>query len=552
MPNLPPAASTNLAAPPSDWPSREWRRQFLVVWLGSFCVVAGPTVADPDLWGHTLYGLRSIELGVLTEATDPFSYTAAGQRWVNHEWLTEWTYGWGWRLGGDTGLAVVRWCWLAVLWSVLGVALTRERLGLGTAVLALLFSALVLVDFTVFLRPQLSTFAGVATWLWVMSEVERQGRARWLFVLPPLMVVWTNSHGGFLAGVGLQGAWTAGLVFTQYIRPQADRWRLTGIACGAFVVTVAATFVTPYGIELHKMLWHHLGTYQPVREWKPLWAVRPSAALFAPFVLLAITLVGWRKWRITDVVLAVVLCWQAVSHFRHLALLQLFVAMRLAPALDVGLATLFPQLTERWSQPKQRTLRIALVFGAVTSALALQAELAQSLFKSGIMPWMVAADVIHDVPGVPEQAVRWMREHELSGNLLTDYGWGQYVIWHLYPEIRVAFDGRYRTVYPAEVEADFMAFQTMLKTPTGGIALLDDYPTDIVLLPVQRHAAEVLSENSAWETIYKDTQAVIFVRPRAWNGTKYAAKPEVTSGPIERSWDRFPAGPRERPAHELR
>lgn len=552
MANSIPSASSDLAASSSGSPCREWRWLFLVTWLGSFCVVAGPAIADPDLWGHTLYGLRSIELGVMTEATDPFSYTAAGERWVNHEWLTEWTYGWGWRIGGDTGLAVVRWCWLVVLWSILSVSLVRERPRLGTAVLALLFSALVLVDFTIFLRPQLSTFAGVATWLWVMSEVERQGRVRWLFLLPPLMVVWVNSHGGFLAGVGLQGAWTAGLVATQLVWPQADRGRLAGLSCGAFVLAVAATLVTPYGLELHEMLWHHLGTYQPVREWKPLWAARPSAALVAPFVLLAIALVGWRRWRITDVVLAMVLCWQAVSHLRHLALLQLFVAIRLAPALDAGLAALFPRLTERWSENKHRGLRIVLVLGAVMSAVALQVELTQSLFKSGILPWMVAADVIHDVPGVPEQAVRWMRERELAGNLVTDYGWGQYVIWHLYPEVRVAFDGRYRTVYPADVEADFMAFQTMSKTPSGGIALLDDYPTDFVLLPTQRHAAAVLREIPNWETIYEDSQAIVFARRGAWEGVPLSTGIQGPSSRPERPWSRFPAGPREQPAHELR
>uniref|UniRef100_A0A7C4QKK1 Uncharacterized protein n=1 Tax=Schlesneria paludicola TaxID=360056 RepID=A0A7C4QKK1_9PLAN len=67
-------------------PERE--RRWLVRLVGAACLLflCAVTIADPDLWGHTLYGLRAIELGVLAEATDPFSYTAPGAEWINHEW----------------------------------------------------------------------------------------------------------------------------------------------------------------------------------------------------------------------------------------------------------------------------------------------------------------------------------------------------------------------------------------------------------------------------------------------------------------------------------
>ena len=44
--------------------------------------------ADPDLWGHIRFGQDIWEQGRVHD-TDPFSYTAKGQRWINHEWLME-------------------------------------------------------------------------------------------------------------------------------------------------------------------------------------------------------------------------------------------------------------------------------------------------------------------------------------------------------------------------------------------------------------------------------------------------------------------------------
>ena len=63
--------------------------------------------ADPDLWGHTRFGLDHIRAGHLAR-TDPFSFMTTGQEWVNHEWLTELIFGWVFMAGGTTGLFLFR------------------------------------------------------------------------------------------------------------------------------------------------------------------------------------------------------------------------------------------------------------------------------------------------------------------------------------------------------------------------------------------------------------------------------------------------------------
>ena len=44
--------------------------------------------ADADLWGHVRYGQIMLRTAHLIHA-DIFSYTAAGHRWIDHEWLFE-------------------------------------------------------------------------------------------------------------------------------------------------------------------------------------------------------------------------------------------------------------------------------------------------------------------------------------------------------------------------------------------------------------------------------------------------------------------------------
>ncbi|HEV2717163.1 MAG TPA: hypothetical protein VGU64_17995, partial [Terriglobales bacterium] len=62
-------------------------------------------ISDPDFWWH----LRTGELIIKTHSflrTDPYSFTRFGQRWVNHEWLSDVLIFAVYRTSGFSGLMV--------------------------------------------------------------------------------------------------------------------------------------------------------------------------------------------------------------------------------------------------------------------------------------------------------------------------------------------------------------------------------------------------------------------------------------------------------------
>src|SRR5437868_10892667 len=76
----------------------------VILCLGLFAMAARP-MTDPDVWWH----LRSGQLIVETHSiphTDPFSFTRAGQPWIDHEWLSEVLIYGIYRAAGSTGLIV--------------------------------------------------------------------------------------------------------------------------------------------------------------------------------------------------------------------------------------------------------------------------------------------------------------------------------------------------------------------------------------------------------------------------------------------------------------
>ena len=58
----------------------------------------------------------------------------------------------------------------------------------------------------------------------------------------------------------------------------------------------------------------------------------------------------------------------------------------------------------------------------------------------------------------PSAALAFMNAHGLHGNVLSEFGWGEYLIWHTAPEDKVFIDGRYDTVYPFKVIRDYLEF----------------------------------------------------------------------------------------------
>src|SRR5437870_13684380 len=89
-------------------PADRLRRGLLVaLLLAAGLVFATIDRADPDLWGHVRYGQDVLASGHLP-ATATYTYTAASQRWINHENLTEIAFAFVADHAAGTGPAVLQ------------------------------------------------------------------------------------------------------------------------------------------------------------------------------------------------------------------------------------------------------------------------------------------------------------------------------------------------------------------------------------------------------------------------------------------------------------
>jgi hypothetical protein len=109
----------------------------------------------------------------------------------------------------------------------------------------------------------------------------------------------------------------------------------------------------------------------------------------------------------------------------------------------------------------------------------------------------------------PVGAVNYLEQHHLSGKLLVSFHWGEYCLWKLYPQCRVAIDGRYETVYPESLYKEYFDF---LMARQGWRNFLAHYPPDFILIELRSRPYALLSRDPQWRQVYADPGCVLFRR----------------------------------------
>ena len=445
---------------------------------------------DPDLFWHVRTGQLVLASGAAPE-TDPWSYTHAGARWTDHEWLSDALQGWLWQGLGNAGLLLLRDAQLALAVSALAALCWRRCPRLPLLALALASLMPFLAGF-LGTRPHSFTYALLPLLLLALERARE--RPRWLWAAPLLVLAWVNLHGGFLLGWGVALCGIGSQALGLDGRPRAP----LRLALGAGLAVLIAPLGNAYGAELLGYVLREMGArHLHVTEWLPptgaLWWLW-GAATALPLLLLAL---GRRRPRAVELATFLLVAAAATRHAKFLVLVVLVGLPLALGALDAALERLAALRRAPARRPLSTgaALALAAAIGAA-NLLGNAAFVARHRFGVGLAPerW-------------PVQAVAWLREHETGPRLLCDLTWGNLALWHLAPERRVALDGRNTAVYePAWVDRYLAAW-------VGGDldALLALAPADALLLPSRGALFERARARPEWALAFHDPLAAVFV-----------------------------------------
>ena len=439
----------------------ESRLSWLAVAAGATLCAAVSAVGADARW------LAALGSAITRAGRIPSSipYAAAPSHdWVNVPVLGELVFHWLDALGGDRGLVAAQAVAVAVMLTLLLRDMRAAGASDGARALVIVGIPFATISALLVVRAQLFSLPLFAlAVLLLRTEARRPSRRLWLLV--PLVALWSNLHGAVLTGLAVA------TVYLLVDRLRRDRWTALGVLAASW----GALFVTPAFARTGE---YYLGVLhsEPAASGFGLWApLSLRNPLDVVFMAVAVPLLWFavrarpKTWELVSIVLLAI----ATVHVgRNSVWLVLFVAAPAACGLRLrGVASARGVLLAAWVVP------IVLLVAAISRA-----------------PMQTVAG-----PALRGQAVR------LAG--------GQPILADSEDAEQLALDGR-RVWIANPIDAfarnDQRVYLSWLQGRGAGDTLLRRH--DVVLVQVDSKAQQRLARDDAFREVGRDAVAVLYKR----------------------------------------
>lgn len=471
---------------------------------------------DTDTWWHLRTGKWIVENQAIPH-TDPFSHTRYGENWNYPGWLVQTPMYLIYSLFGPGGLNL----WVAAMvtlafvfvWNTLtGGPFLRAFITILAATVSGVFWAA---------RPYLVTFLLATVFLWILEAYRwRRSDHDWkrLWLLPLLMVVWVNSHGGFAAGLLIWGVYVfndlvdmlwhrrflstvreaAGHPWSALREPPVVIW-LIGPAM------LLATCLNPYGARMlsYPLQTVSIGALQDfIQEWQSPNFHQLHVQPFAWMLILTLGAVGAsrRRFALTDFLLVGGFAYMGLLAARNIALFALAASPALSRHSSATLESWRRMLG--WNQPSATVMNRKSWLN-VMILIVLSLAVFMKLWL--VLPGAPNHEHFHDT--LPMDAVSYIQEQSPPGKIFNSYNWGGYLLWAL-PEYPVFVDGR-TDLYNDELIDEWVL---VMRAGDGWQDVLDQYGVNLILIEAGSTLDRVLEREQGWERVYQDDLSVVYIR----------------------------------------
>jgi len=391
-------------------------------------------VVDPDFFARIMQGDAFWQTGHIL-FNDPFSYTET-HKWIDHEWGSSVIFAFVQNIFGYGGQILLKAIilFLIIFFSFKIINLNEK---MKEKPINILFCIFLIYAFQTLLvsgiRCHFFTFLLFTVFLYILELVRKQNKTKLLYILPLMMIIWCNIHGGCVSGIGLIVMYAVGEAlnkkpFVKYILPA--------------LLCFLATFVNPYGIEYVKfLLMATTMNRADVNEWKPLFSTSFTSLLpFKIFITGTILLFIERITRdikgkidYTEYITLLAVIYLGLAHIKQTP----FVAI-------VATAYLYKDLCHLYERAKF-TQNIKNTNSVIRDLL--MKTLYIFFISISVILIFTGSNVPKNIGYFPYKTMEFIKDNNLRGKILNEFGTGSYIAYKLYPEMLIFIDGRYEEVY---------------------------------------------------------------------------------------------------------
>ena len=471
----------------------------------SFCV-GKRLLIDCDTGYHIRAGEHIINTFSVPKH-DIFSFLTPPLPWTAHEWLSEVIMAMVHNTFGLTGVVIFFSLIIALVYYLLFKII---HINSGNIIIASFIILIVLTASQIhwLARPHIFSLLLMVIWYYLLDTYHYQNK-NYLYFLPPLMLLWVNLHGGFLAGFILLGIYLSGNIVKSITSQSAEKAIYKKKARMLGLITVACLFVSlinPYGYYIllfpfnlvsNKFIMDNISEFL-----SPNFHTLVVKAFEFVFLLM-FTLFAVSRVRLNIIEVAMVLLFTHMSFCsqRYIPLFCIIVApilMRKSQQLLESTDGKIAEFINRRSISISETDASAKGYVWPVIAIALVIVLA----ASGKIDYKFNAET------EPVAAVEFLKEENIQGNMFNNDEFGDYIIYAAWPKYKVFFDGRW-DMYGVDRLKEYLK---VAKVKSGWDEVFKKYNINWIIYNANSSLSLLLMEIDDWKLIYADKVANIFVK----------------------------------------
>jgi hypothetical protein len=464
----------------------------------------GNLLGDADTGYHIRAGEYIID-NLKVPSHDLFSHITPPLEWTAHEWLSEAILALIHRVSGLTGVVVA----FALLIAFIHFILLRFLRSSGISIIVSACMVALAAGASIIhwlARPHIFSLLIILVWYLVLDTYQDK-RKNYLYLLPPIMLLWVNLHGGFIAGFLLLGIYIISNAITAIFERENRKDNIATIKTLSIftVICLLASLLNPKGYKILLFPFNLVSNTFIMDHVSEFLSPNFHTDLRFEYMLLLMILVfgfSLKRLNVIEIVLVLVFTHMSLYSARYIPLY----AIILSPILGRQIDHLLDEFRDR---------------RLIKRLLSISERTAKTDSMTKFNPWLILTVAVltfmvftkqliyqFDKKKLPVDAVQFMQQEKISGNMFNNDEFGDYIIYAAWPQYKVFFDGR-SDMYGTKRLKDY--FQIVRLAPRWDEVLQKNHVTWIIFDSMSPLSSFLIERND-WKLIYSDKVANIFVK----------------------------------------
>lgn len=474
----------------------------LIFYITTACLVmlfgSLNTNIDFDFWARLVVGKSFFQTGTLFNYE--FQSYGTTHQFIDHEWGSSLVFFLVQNYFGDIGLFLFK---STIIFLTIFLITKIIKLDKNNTKLHFLFFFITLqsISYNIFdtIRCQCFSFLFFVLYLYILKKSKSNPKILW--TIPALNIIWANMHGGFAIGLVLVAIYTLG----EFLNKRDFKPYVI-----VFITACLTSLINPYGIKYIYFILEALSLNRKyITEWQSAFFANMFVFSYLKFKIFFISVIIFstlsifrniKKQGIKNFYLNIdktkylILIFTALISIKSVRFHVFFTYAFMALCYSDFYNIFNKRLPEKIDNIKEIVLCILIFISTISH-----------LYYYGFINKVMS----HEYPIF---CIEFLRINNLKGNLLTNFHFGSYAAYKLYPNIQVYMDGRYEEVYDVELINKMRDVFTNKNND-----LLREFHTDYIIIDNRYELCEKLKHSSDWFVALESPYYTLFLPSKLKN-----------------------------------